>query len=98
MKYIRLFEGLNRKNVDKHKIYVYKSGIVAYIVGKINPNCEHEYASKIEGYFLNTGTGEDAGLYHKYFIRGNDWRKVREATPKEIEEYKYYDNINKYNI
>lgn len=98
MKYIKLFEGLNKKNVDPNKIYVYKSGIVAYSIGKINPNCEHEYASQMLGYLLNTGTGDDAGKPIKYFIRGNDWRKVREATAEEIKEYELYHNINKYNL
>jgi hypothetical protein len=93
-----LYEGLNRKNVDTSKIYVYKCGLVAYLVGKIDTHSENEYASIIRGYILNTGTGGDKGLYLQYFIRGNEWRKIREATPEEIEEYELYHSINKYNL
>lgn len=108
MKYLKTFEGLNRKTVDPNEIYVFNIGDnkePLYLVGKININ-DNDYAPKMSGYVLNDNNyfkRDDNNYYKKgdtaySFIKKQYWRTIRVATDEEKEFYEYYSNINKYNV
>ena len=91
MKYLRTFEGLNRKTVDPNKIYFFSLSRFHDLIGKIDLY-DNDYAPVMKGVILQT---DEPG---KAFIKKQYWRTIREATPEEIKKYKFFDNLNKYNL
>lgn len=103
MKYLKKFEGLNKKTVDPNEIYVFdisdryyhKERI--YLIGKINIH-DNDYAPKMSGYILNNSIYRKKGEIDSCFIKPQYWRSIRVATSDEKEIYNYYNNLNKYNL
>lgn len=95
MKHLKTFEIL-RKDVDHNKIYAYNihadKNKVCNLIGKIITNRPTSFQNDamIKGYV------EDRPLT-KVIIR-NDWKKVGEATPEEIELYNSLEASKKYNL
>jgi hypothetical protein len=92
MKYIKTYELKNSDN----KIYIHQSrdgDVDTFILGKL---IKVPLGIKIDGYIFNDYHPEKNGnhiiKYPKYpynfFV----------ASPEEIEQYEYYNNINKYNL
>ena len=92
MKYIKKFEGLNKKTIYVFNISYTSNPI--YLAGKINIH-DNDYAPKMSGYVLNDiRKGEEIWC----FIKPQYWRSIRVATSDEKEIYNYYNNLNKYNL
>ena len=94
MKYIKTFEGLNKKTVDTNEIYVFNIGdkkFPVYLVGKINIH-DNDYAPKMSGFRLDNGKEEWCYIKKQY------WRTIRVATDEEKDFYEYYNNIKNYNL
>lgn len=91
MKYLKTFEGLNRKTVDQNKIYFFNLAKDVDLIGKINLQ-DNDYAPAMQGVILQTNEPGIALIKKQY------WRTIREATSKEIEKYELFNNVKKYNL
>jgi hypothetical protein len=65
-------------------------------IGTILPSDEG-YISFFHGYD-DSDDDSDKIIKRRTIIRGNDWKRVREATSEEIEIYNFKNNIIKYNL
>lgn len=100
MKYIKKFEGLNKKTVDPNEIYsinIYTKKDPVYLIGKINIH-DNDYLPKMSGYIFNDYEISKKGDVDQCFIKPQYWRTIKVATDEQKEFYNYYNNINKYNL
>lgn len=84
---------LNKKTVEyNNTIYVFNihkdKNKTCYIIGKMVPR---DYGTEIQGYVKDR-------KINKLFRGVHAWRKVRLATPDEIDKYIQIENTIKFNI
>ena len=108
MKYIKTFNGLNRKKINKDKLYIYtysiyddhdyfgENVIISEIIGHIKIL---KYTTPdiyyMEGYdFINNQIGDRRSIK----IEKDNWKGIREASEKEIDILDAFNNANKYNL
>lgn len=93
MKHIKKFESYNKITADYDKIYMMNihsdKNKMCKLIGKL---VHRDYGAMITGYVENRKIS-------KYIDgRKGDWKKIREATPDEIDHYNMMQNSENYNL
>jgi len=105
----KLFENW-KDEVDENIIYTRITNEIeggGKVIGKLIPEYFTPKSKRIRAYFMN-GYVIGSFLYHPELKIGEpyyqnvvyfEWKsQMRKATQEEIEQYEYYNNINKYNL
>lgn len=93
MKHIKTFEVYNKTNIDYDKIYMMNihtdKNKLCKLIGKF---VHWDYGIIIKGYVNNVEISK--------YINGRKghWRRIREATPEEINHYNMMIKAEKYNL